>query len=236
MKIVALIPAYNEESRVGEVVSKAQPYVDEIVVVDDGSLDRTSDVGRKAGALVLKLPVNLGYGAALHTGYLFAYKNNFGALVQLDADGQHNADDIPALLSPIKEGKADVVIGSRFLSNSNWQGSWIRRGGMRFFSLLIRVLSGKVITDPTSGFQAMNKCVIRRLALGAYPDDFPDADVLIMLLREKFRIMEVGVSMAPPPPGKRMHSGLKPFYYVAKMLLSVLVVMLRVREETINDS
>lgn len=229
---MALIPAYNEETSVGEVVIKTIPYVDRVVVIDDGSSDRTSEVARKAGALVLKLPVNLGYGAALHTGYIFAHKNNFDVIVQLDADGQHKPEDIPRLIAPIKEGKADVVIGSRFLSDSDWRGTLARRIGMKFFSILIRLLTGKIITDPTSGFQAMNKDVIKRLALGAYPDDFPDADVVVMLMREKFRIVEVGVNMSPPPAGKSMHAGLKPFYYVAKMLLSLLVVMLRRREES----
>lgn len=211
----------------GDVVRETLNHVDEVVVIDDGSTDDTSGSALKAGATVLKLPVNHGYGAALQTGYIYAAEKKFDYLVQLDADGQHDPGEIPALLEPVTGGEYDLAIGSRFLGGGDWRGTPLRRAGMRFFSVLIERLAGQTITDPTSGLQAMNRDVIERLAGGAYPDDFPDADVLVMLMREKFKVCEVGVVMKPSPTGKSMHAGLMPIYYVAKMLLSIFVVMLR---------
>jgi len=229
LKTLAVIPAYNEEDRVADIVRGAAKHVDVVVVVDDGSTDSTSSKAREAGAMILTLPVNIGYGGALQAGYRYAQSNGFDALVQLDADGQHAPEDIPALLEPIMEGRCDLALGSRFLNPDSWHATFFRRAGMRFFSFLIRIFAGQRVTDPTTGFQAMNRRLIERVASGAYPDDYPDADVIVMLLREKFRIREVGVTMKPPPPGKSMHSGLKPLYYTVKMILSVLVVMIRGR-------
>jgi len=227
MKVMALIPAFNEADRVGDVVRGAARYADEVLVVDDGSEDSTASEAEKAGAKVLRLPANIGYGGAVHTGYIYAADKDFDVLVQLDADGQHDPEDIPALIRPVAEDECDICLGSRFLGNSPWKPGLLRRAGMAFFSMLIRILTGRKITDPTTGFQAINRKAVARLASGAYPEDFPDADVLVMLLREKFRIGETGVNMNPPPPGKRMHSGLVPLYYIVKMTLSVLVIMIR---------
>lgn len=229
MKTLAIIPAYNEEDRVADIVRGAAKHVDVVVVVDDGSTDSTSSKAREAGAMILALPVNIGYGGALQAGYRYAQSCEFDALVQLDADGQHAPADIPALLEPIMQGRCDLALGSRFLNPDSWHATFFRRTGMRFFSFLIRIFAGQRVTDPTTGFQAMNRRLIERVASGAYPDDYPDADVIVMLLREKFRIQEVSVMMKPPPPGKSMHSGLKPLYYTVKMILSVLVVMIRGR-------
>ena len=230
MKVIAVIPAHNEATRIAAVIRGALEYVDEVVIVDDGSSDETASIATAAGAKAIRLPINLGYGAALQTGYLYGAGRGCDALVQLDADGQHDPAEIPKLLAPVLDGSCDLVVGSRFLGGGEWKGTLLRRCGMKFFSAIVKLLTGQAITDPTSGFQAMNSRVVERLSGGAYPDDFPDADVLVMLLREKFRIREVGVIMRPPPPGKSMHSGLRPVYYVAKMLLSVFVVMLRVSE------
>ena len=230
MKTAAIIPAYNESQRVTQVVRATSEHVDVVAVVDDGSTDSTTDEAQSAGATVLKLPVNIGYGGALQAGYRWAMSKGIEALVQLDADGQHDPHDIPALLKPVIEDRCDLALGSRFLKQNSWQATFSRRLGMKFFSLLIRIFSGRRITDPTTGFQAMNRRVIERVAGGAYPDDFPDADVIVMLLRERFRIEEVGVVMKPPPAGKSMHSGLKPLYYIVKMTLAILVVAMRRNE------
>lgn len=227
MRVAAIIPAYNEASRVANIVKNTAAHVDTVIVVDDGSSDGTAEEARKAGAVVLKLPVNVGYGGALQTGYRYIVRHGFDAVVQLDADGQHDPLDIPVLLNPIIGGRCDLTLGSRFLNPSSWKPGLSKKIGMRFFSSMIKIFTGKAITDPTTGFQAMNLHVIERVAGGAFPDDFPDADVIVMLLRENFRIEEIGVAMKPPPAGKRMHSGLTPIYYVIKMTLSVLVVMLR---------
>lgn len=224
-----MIPAHNESSRIGEVVRGTRRHVDEVVVVDDGSNDDTSHIAVTEGATVIRLPINLGYGAALQTGYIYAARHGFDALVQLDADGQHDPTEIKKILAPVLDGSCDLVLGSRFMGEGEWKGTVVRRVGMKFFSILVKLLTGQTVTDPTTGFQSMNREVIERLRGGAYPDDFPDADVLVMLLREKFRIKEVGVVMRPPPMGKSMHSGLRPIYYMVKMLLSVFVVMLRER-------
>lgn len=149
---IAVIPAYNEAPTVGAVVSKAATAVDTVLVVDDGSADDTAAVARSCGAVVERHSTNRGVGAALRTGYRFAAANGYDRLVQLDADGQHDPDDIPAFLEAV--GRYDVVIGSRYRNESFRRFSMTRRAGIRLLSAAVRFLSGVAITDVTSGFRA----------------------------------------------------------------------------------
>ena len=232
MKTLVLIPAYNEESRIGTVVQRVREmYPDfDVLVVNDGSRDNTVGAAAAAGATVVSHPFNMGYGVAIQTGYKYALRQGYDALVQMDGDGQHDPSFIPQLLAPVLAGEADFVLGSRFLGIESYEPSLARRAGMAFFRRLISWLIGQPITDSTSGFQAFNRRVIRFFTTEVFPCDYPDADMLLTLHRAGFSIREVPVRMYASATGKSMHSGWKPIYYMFKMLLSIAVTLLRKKQ------
>jgi glycosyltransferase involved in cell wall biosynthesis len=226
-----IIPAYDEAGRVGGVVRDVQeslPAAD-VLVVDDGSADATADEAAAAGARVLHLPVNLGYGAALQAGYKAAVRGGYSVVGQIDADGQHSAAYLPALIERLEESDADVVIGSRFLDrDGHYRSSRARKLGIGLFARVASLYMRQPVSDPTSGFQVMRNKVARFFCSEVYPTDYPDADILILLHRSGFRIREVPVQMQASP-GKSMHSGHRSLYYVYKMILSIVVTLLRPR-------
>jgi glycosyltransferase involved in cell wall biosynthesis len=226
-----VIPAYNESGRVGRVVQDvldAVPGAD-VLVVDDGSRDATADEARSAGAAVVTLPVNLGYGAALQTGYKYAARHGYAVLGQIDADGQHLPEHFPALFAELQDARADVVIGSRFLDGEgHYRPPRARKVGIALFARIASMLTRQRISDPTSGFQVMRLPVAQFFCTDVYPSDYPDADILILLHRSGFHVREVPVRMLPSP-GQSMHAGHKSLYYVYKMLLSIFVTVLRPR-------
>ncbi|OGW42630.1 MAG: glycosyl transferase family 2 [Nitrospirae bacterium RBG_16_43_11] len=227
---IIVIPAFNEEANIASLIDNIRtsaPEVD-ILVVDDGSADRTSRIAAKAGAVVVRLPFNLGYGAALQTGFKYALMKRYRYVIQMDADGQHDPDSIGLLLKEIGKGDIDVVIGSRFLSSVvQYKIPLLRKAGISLFSRIVSFIIHQKITDPTSGFQALNRDAVRFHASPYYPTDYPDADTIIMLHRAGLRIRESPVRMYPSVSGKTMHSGLKPVYYMFKMFLSMFVTLLR---------
>ncbi len=233
---LVLIPAFNEEKRVSSViqgVKKFFPQAD-VLVVDDGSSDETRGCAIDAGAKVISHPFNLGYGTALQTGYIYALKREYATLVQMDGDGQHDPSSIVELLTGIQSGEADIVIGSRFLKTLHFAPGFrgyptpfVRKLGMKLFSMITSAITRQKITDSTSGYQAMNRRVLEWVSSDKFPWDYPDADVIIMLHRAGFRIMEVPVRMVPRETKKSMHSGWKPLYYVFKMFLSILLALMR---------
>lgn len=224
-----IIPAHNEARNIGRVLSdvKATNLGLDVLVVDDCSSDDTAQVARSQGALVLRLPNNLGYGGAVQAGFRYASSHGYGTVVMMDADGQHDASCIADLLRPVQEGEADLVLGSRFLGRMEYQTTLAKRAGMAIFSRLVTSLTGIVITDPTSGFQAMNSDVVAFFSRDNYPVDFPDADTILLLHYAGFKIKEVPVVMRERLSGVSMHSSWKPIYYVFKMFLSILIVLLR---------
>lgn len=223
-----IIPAHNEEKGISGIISAIKNFSTDfdILVVDDGSTDRTARLAMAAGARLLSLPFNMGYGVALQTGFKYAIRNDYEYAVQMDADGQHEPRFIERLLEVVVKGESDIAIGSRFLEGG-YQTQFFRRMGMLVFGGLASAIIRQKITDPTSGFQALNRKVIEFYASDFYPVDYPDADVIIMLHRAGLKIKEVPVKMYPSVEKKSMHSGLKPIYYIFKMFLSILVTLLR---------
>ncbi len=228
-RVIAIIPALNEENNIVKVISdigSSSPFV-HILVVNDGSTDKTAARAIEAGATVLNLPFNMGYGAALQTGFKYAIRNNYDYAVQIDGDCQHDASCLPDLLRPLMEGVADVALGSRFLGTS-YRIPVFRKAGILIFRILVSAIVGKRITDPTSGFQALNKAALSRLYASVhYPSDFPDADVIIMLHRAGLRLVETPVTMHPNPDNRSMHKGMRPVYYMCKMFLSIFLAIIR---------
>ncbi|MBW2020577.1 MAG: glycosyltransferase family 2 protein [Deltaproteobacteria bacterium] len=227
-KTVVIIPAYNEEKNIAGVIKEIKKAVPDvyILVINDGGQDRTEEIVRLLGERVVNLPYNMGYGAALQAGFKYALKHGYEYAVQIDADGQHDPKDIPKLLKVVLDGEADVAMGSRFLDGGRYKAPLIRKAGMLIFAWLASVIIGQKITDPTSGYQALNSSAIRFYASDYYPTDFPDADVIIMLHRAGLTIKEIPVTMYPNPQ-KSMHAGLKPVYYIFKMFLSIFLTLLR---------
>jgi glycosyltransferase involved in cell wall biosynthesis len=228
-RTLVIIPAFNEEARLGKVIGQVLrllPQAD-VLVVDDGSSDATSAVAAVAGARVLRLPFNSGYGVALQTAYKHALRHGYLFAAQIDGDGQHEPADIPLLLEVVRSGEADLVLGSRFLGRRSYRAPLLRRAGMGLFRWLTSLLVRQRITDPTSGFQALNRRTIHFYASDVFPVDYPDADVLLMVHRAGLRIRELPVRMYAAADRHSMHSGFKPLYYIFKMFLSIAVTLLR---------
>ncbi|MBP7633672.1 glycosyltransferase family 2 protein [Candidatus Ozemobacteraceae bacterium] len=225
------IPAFNEEKRLPETLDellRLLPSGCDVLVVDDGSSDGTRDVASQAGVPCLALPVHLGYGGALQTGYKYALERGYAHLIQFDADGQHDPACLPDLLKPLRAGETDFVIGNRFHANSSYRSPFLRELGRRFFAGICRALSGFDLNDPTSGFKGFNRTTLRLLSRDGFPMDYPDADVFMMLHYAGIRIREVDILMRPPREEGSMHSGLfHPARYLAKMLLSIFMTILR---------
>lgn len=231
-KTIVIIPAFNEESGIAQLINAVQnenPEFD-ILVINDGSRDRTATIAKAAGAMVLSHNFNMGYGVAIQTGYKFAYEKGYHYVVQIDGDGQHDPSFIKKLLEPVANGSVDFAIGSRFLWFDSYRPSFSRRLGILFFRKLVTVIIGREITDPTSGYQAFNRDVVKFFTLDIFPVDYPDADMLVTLNLAGFSIKEIPVRMFANTSGKTMHSGAKPFYYMFKMSLSILVTLLRNRQ------
>jgi glycosyltransferase involved in cell wall biosynthesis len=219
-----VLPVYNEGKTIGALVTEIRrdyPGMD-ILTVDDGSSDDSAALAREAGARVARHLFNLGDGAARQTGFLYALRGNYKYVIHLDADRQHSAAEIPLLLRELREGKADLVVGSRFLGSCNYHRSLPRRVGMKTFSLLCSLATGQKITDPTSGFRGLNRKALRIFTSGFYPQHFPDADVIISSYSRGLRIKEIPVTMSASQ-SLNLHRGWTVVYYIYKMLLSTFV-------------
>jgi glycosyltransferase involved in cell wall biosynthesis len=227
---VLIIPAYREAGRVGDVVRAVRglglPL--DVVVVDDGSPDDTAKEARRAGATVVSHPYNLGYGAALHTGYCHAFRGGYQRVLQMDADGQHDATMLARLLDGLDRG-ADVVLGSRYLDGEPPPSSLARRVGTRLFAWIATKWIGARITDPTSGFQGLSRRALESVCDDGFPEDYPDTDVLVEHHRRGLRLLEVPVRMHARKGGLSMHRGARIAYYGYKMFLSLLLLPIRRR-------
>jgi glycosyltransferase involved in cell wall biosynthesis len=228
LKRLAIVPAYNEEASIGGVIDeiRALEPVFDVVVVDDGSVDRTASVASEHGAQVLRLPFNLGIGGAMQTGYRFALEQGYDLAVQIDGDGQHDPRELPKILEPVLEGRADLVVGSRFGRDGEFRSSPVRRIGIRLFAGVVSAVVGQRVTDTTSGFRAVNK---RGIALFAadYPHDYPEVEATVMCVKHKLRLAEVSVRMRERTGGRSSITAFRSVYYMAKVLLAIFVGMFR---------
>jgi glycosyltransferase involved in cell wall biosynthesis len=228
---LVIIPACNEAGRIEAVLDglHALPQRLDIVVIDDGSTDNTPALARAHGAIVLRHPFNLGYGASLQTGYLYACRHGYQQLVQMDADGQHDPISVETLLKALGEG-ADLAVGSRFQTpNTAPPTTMMRRMGSRMFAKIVNLWTGLRITDPTSGFQGLSRRAIDQVAQDGFPEDYPDADVLIQLATSGLKLVEVPVKMHARVGGVSMHRGTRAAFYAYKMFISLALLKVRRR-------
>ncbi|HSC90727.1 MAG TPA: glycosyltransferase family 2 protein [Gaiellaceae bacterium] len=228
LRRVAIVPAHDEEDAIGAVVRDILVFDPdlEVVVVDDGSGDRTAAVAAEAGARVVRLPFNLGIGGAVQTGFRFALEQGFDLAVRLDGDGQHDPEQLPRLLEPVLAGEADIAVGSRFVGEPGWRSPLARRIGIRFFAWLVSRIVGQRVTDTTSGFQACNRKAIRLFAAD-YPHDYPEVEATVMVHRHRLRLVEVPVTMRERETGESSITALRSIYYAVKVSLALFVGLFR---------
>jgi len=228
-RLVAVVPAWNEAGAIGAVVDeiKAVDPGIEVVVVDDASTDGTADVAESRGAVVLRLPFNVGIGGAVQTGFRFARDEGYELAVRLDGDGQHDASEIPTILAPVEAGEADLVIGSRFVDGSgSYRPPLARRLGIRVFARLVSLLGGQRVTDTTSGFVALDRAGIELFA-AEYPHDYPEVEATLVALRSGLRLAQVQVEMRERTTGSSSITFVRSLYYIVKVMLALLVASLR---------
>ena len=226
-KILVIIPAYNEEKSIGDVIVKILRHSGaDGVVVNDGAGDATAEAALSKGVRVINLPFNLGIGGAMQTGYRFARDNGYDVALQVDGDGQHDPRYIGSLVERLNEAGCDMVIGSRYIEETAYRSSFSRRTGMIFFSWLVMMLTGKRIKDTTSGFRAVNRKVIEYFA-DSYPTDYPEVDVLVRLHKRGFRVSEIPVEMLERQGGASSITPLRSVYYLIKVSLALLINSIR---------
>ena len=222
--VLVVIPAFNEQDSIAQVVSKVLEQGYDCLVVDDSSLDATRSIACAAGATVVTLPINLGVGGALRTGWRYAYENSYQIAVQVDGDGQHLPTEIPRLVNALIEGDLDLVVGSRFADGGSYVVvPKVRRTAMRFLQLVLRRRAGVFVTDPTSGFRAVRNPLLEQFARHFPPNYLGDTfEALLVAGRRGYRIGEISVQMLPRQGGKPSAGGLAS----AKALMRVFALMI----------
>lgn len=235
--LLVIVPAFNEEANIAQVVRGIRAVLrgaegwplaaTEVLVIDDGSNDGTADVAQAAGALVLRLPYNLGIGGAVQAGFKFACRRGYAFAGRMDGDGQHDPADLARLLQAVLVGQADVAIGSRFHGGpASYRVPLARRLGIRLFAGLVSLLTRRRVTDPTSGLQAVNRRAIEFLAR-AYPQDYPEIEARILLHRAGLTAIELPAVMAPRRGGVSSINHWRGAYYMVKVLLAVLITAVK---------
>lgn len=226
-KFLVIIPVYNEEKHIRSVIEKIKTVFKsrvDILVVNDASTDQSLNIIQEMKVDFINLLTRLPYGAVIQTGFKYALFHNYDYVGLLDGDGQHDPYFLKPMLSLLRKEQNDLIIGSRFLKHK-YKMPIIKRLGTYIFSFFIRLLTHKEISDPTSGFQVFNRAVLEYYCRDLFPVDYPDADIIIRLLYQKFRIKEFPVKMELNLE-KSMHSFWSSFYYIGKMFLSIFIIII----------
>ena len=228
--VYVVMPAHNEGRVIASVIRGVLAVVPaaQIVVVNDGSSDDTAAAATQAGAWVIGLPFNCGYGVALQTGLTWAFRAGAHILVTLDADGQHDPESIEPLVKPVRDGEADLVLGSRYLPGSvSYRVPGLRRITSRCLAWLLTLIAGQRLTDTTTGFQCMNRSALQRfVGLRDFPEKSPDADLILYAVMSGCRVREIPVTMYEDQGGESMHGLVKSMFYVPKLFTAILSVVL----------
>jgi glycosyltransferase involved in cell wall biosynthesis len=228
-RVIAIVPAHNEEGAIGGVVDAIRAYDSsfDVVVIDDGSGDATAAVAAAHGAAVVRLPFNLGIGGAVQTGFKYALENGYRLAVRLDGDGQHDPEELGKLLAPVRAGEADIVTGSRFVGGDGaYRPPFSRRIGITWFAKVVSLLTRQKVTDTTSGFQALNHRGIALFA-GDYPSDYPEVEAIVLVFKHRLRLAEAPVQMRHREHGESSITFVRSIYYMLKVTLALLVAMVR---------
>lgn len=231
MKVLIIIPAYNEEASILKTTNtikhfnKAVPFELDYIIINDGSTDLTKEIIEKNELNGIHLIKNLGIGGAVQTGYLYAYYNEFDIAVQFDGDGQHDINSIEELVTPIINKEADFTIGSRFVSGSpsKFKTSFSRRMGINLISFFIKLKTGRTILDVTSGYRAANKDIITQFAK-SYPRKYPEPETNALLIKQGKKVEEVGVNMFERLEGESSITPIKSIRYMIEVLTSIILL------------
>ena len=228
MKRLIIIPAYNEAENIVKTVEaikeKAKGF--DYIIINDCSTDRTKNICEENGYNVINLPINLGIGGAVQTGYKYAYNHDYDIAVQVDGDGQHDPLFLGVMAQYLEEHSAHMVIGSRFIEKKGFQSSRARRIGIVFFTKLIKIMTGATITDPTSGLRMVGRNVIE-LFSNDYPRDYPEPESVVAILRRHMKVIEIPVVMKEREGGVSSISLKKSVYYMIKVTLAILIERIR---------
>jgi glycosyltransferase involved in cell wall biosynthesis len=226
--LLVIVPAYNEQASVGQVVREVREVLPEapVVVIDDCSTDATAALAREAGARVLSLPHHLGLGGAVQAGYKLAYELGCEYVIRVDGDGQHDPRDVPRLFDALRQTGCQMVIGSRFMDGDANHTSLMRQIGVRFFRLVLRPILGKPVHDPTSGFVGVNRAALQVFS-SSFPLEYPEIEALVVLQRRAFQFVEVPCRMRPRLGGKSSITAVKSIYYILHVLLGVFINILK---------
>jgi glycosyltransferase involved in cell wall biosynthesis len=230
-RYLAVIPAYNESQTLRDVINaiRVDARQCDVVVVDDGSTDRTAEIAHRAGVPVLRHPFNLGIGGAVQSGFQYAREHGYDFMVQIDGDGQHRADQLPKLIAAMEDDPTlDMVCGSRFLTRGGYPAPISRRTGIHVFAFLLSKIVGERVSDPTSGFRLYNRRAINLFARD-YPHDYPEVEAILMMHWHRLRAREVPVEMLQRGGGVSSIRSGKSAYYMIKVLLAIFIGLARAR-------
>ena len=228
MKKLVIIPAFNEEGNLEKTVKDIKDNAPDFdyVIINDCSTDKTLEMCRRHGFSYLNLPVNLGIGGAVQTGYRYAYYHGYDIAVQFDGDGQHSASHLEDMVTTLIDTESDMVIGSRFIEKEGFQSSGLRRIGIKYFTGLIKLLTGKKITDPTSGMRMVNKKLLEKFT-DEYPKDYPEPESVVTILSEKYKVTEIPVVMNEREEGVSSISLKNSVYYLIKVSFAILIARMK---------
>ena len=228
MKKLVIIPAFNEEGNLEKTIDDIKENAPDFdyVIINDCSTDNTLEMCRRHGFSYLNLPVNLGIGGAVQTGYRYAYYHGYDIAVQFDGDGQHSSAYLTDMADTLEKTDSDMVIGSRFIEKEGFQSSGLRRIGIRYFTCLIKMLTGKKFTDPTSGMRMVNRKLLQKFT-DEYPKDYPEPESVVTILSEKYKVTEIPVVMNEREEGVSSISLRNSIYYMIKVSFAILIARMK---------